>query len=126
MKKVILILMMVFGLNICTFAEDNDVNNVNDIERYDFKVNHRRLATTLEMSLDQMEMSETVLNELANDMLFASSMESDESKNKIVSNAVKKNIRYMGYILNKEQYKKYITLLNLTLQNKGFDLSKIQ
>lgn len=126
MKKVILILMMVFGLNICTFAEDNDANNVNDVERYDFKVNHRRLATTLEMSLDQMEMSETVLNELANDMLFASSMESDESKNKIVSNAVKKNIRYMGYILNKEQYKKYITLLNLTLQNKGFDLSKIQ
>lgn len=126
MKKVILILMMVFSLNICTFAEDNDVNNVNDIERYDFKVNYRRLATTLEMSLDQMEMSETVLNELANDMLFASSMESDESKNKIVSNAVKKNIRYMGYILNKEQYKKYITLLNLTLQNKGFDLSKIQ
>jgi len=126
MKKVILILMMVFGLNICTFAEDNDVNNVNDIERYDFKVNYRRLATTLEMSLDQMEMSETVLNELASDMLFASSMESDESKNKIVSNAVKKNIRYMGYILNKEQYKKYITLLNLTLQNKGFDLTKIQ
>jgi len=32
---------------------------------------------------------------------------------------VKKDIRYMHYILDEKQYKKYLLLLNTTLINRG-------
>jgi hypothetical protein len=33
--------------------------------------------------------------------------------------AVKKDVRYMHYILNEKQYKTYLLLLNTTLKNRG-------
>lgn len=125
MKKFILILVMMFSMSIYSFAEDSNATKVDNIERYEFKFNHRRLACVLEMSLDQMEMCESILNEFVNDMRFAASMDTEESRMKVTASAVKKNVRYMGYVLNKKQYRKYLTLLNVTLQNRGFDLSKI-
>lgn len=125
MKKFILIMFMMLSMSVYSFAEDSNATKVDNIERYEFKFNHHRLACVLGMSLDQMEMCESILNEFVNDMRFASSMETEESRMKVTASAVKKNARYMGYVLNKEQYRKYLTLLNVTLQNRGFDLSKI-
>ena len=41
------------------------------------------------------------------------------SRKKMVEVAVKKDVRYMGYILNEKQYKTYLLLLNTTLRNRG-------
>jgi hypothetical protein len=37
----------------------------------------------------------------------------------MVEKAVNKDLAYMNYILNKDQYRKYVMLLNTTLTNRG-------
>jgi len=125
MKKVFLMLVMMFTMSVYSFAEENEATKMAETERYELKINHRRLACTLDMSKDQMEMYGDVISEFENDMMFASVMETEESRNTIVANAIKKNIKYMHYILNDNQYKKYLMLLNLTLENRGFNIEKI-
>jgi hypothetical protein len=125
MKKVFLMLVMMFTMSVYSIAEENEATKMAETERYELKINHRRLACTLDMSSDQMEMCGDIVSELENDMMFASVMETEESRNTIVANAVKKNIKYMHYILNDNQYKKYLMLLNLTLEHRGFNIEKI-
>ena len=125
MKKFILILVMMLSMSVYSFADDSNATKVDNIEKYEFKINHRRLACVLDMSSDQMEITEDIIREFERDMVFASSMETEESRNKVVSSTIQKNIKFMGYVLNKKQYHKYLILLNLTLQNRGFDLDKI-
>ena len=114
-----------FTMSVYSFAEDSDTTKLANTEKYELKVNHRKLACALDMSKDQMEISDEIISELERDMVFASSMNTEESRDKIVANAVKKNIRYMSYILNDKQYRKYLMLLNLTLVHKGFDICKL-
>ena len=37
----------------------------------------------------------------------------------LVKKAATKELKYMHYVLNEKQYRKYNTLLNLTLENRG-------
>ena len=124
MKKFFLMMVMMLTMSVYSFAESNATKLANT-EKYELKVNHRRLAYILDMSKEQMEMSDEIISELERDMVFASCMDTEEGSEKIVANAVKKNIRYMSYILNDKQYHKYLTLLNLTLEHKGFDIYKL-
>ena len=124
MKKFFLMMVMMLTMSVYSFAESN-VTKLANTEKYELKVNHRRLAYILDMSKEQMEMSNEIISELERDMVFASCMDTEEGSEKIVANAVKKNIRYMSYILNDKQYHKYLTLLNLTLEHKGFDICKL-
>lgn len=122
MKKFFLIMVMMFTMSIHSFADNSETTSSDNIERYEFKINHRRLACVLNLSIDQLEMADDVMSEFERDMLFASTCEIGESRDNVVSNLVKKNVKYMGYILNAEQHRKYLTLLNLTLKNRGFNV----
>ena len=125
MKKYFIMLAMMLTMSVYSFAEESTATKMAETERYELKINHRRLACTLEMSSDQIEMSEDIISELEKDMMFASVMTTEKSRNAIVKNAVNKNIKNMRYVLNNNQYKKYLMLLNLTLEHRGFDLTKI-
>jgi hypothetical protein len=37
----------------------------------------------------------------------------------MMEKAIKKDLAWMDYILNKDQYRKYVMLLNVTLHNRG-------
>ena len=50
--------------------------------------------------------------------MFAAQYGKDE-RSKMVEKAVNKDLAYMNYILNKDQYRKYVMLLNITLANRG-------
>ena len=125
MKKYFIMLVMMLTMSVYSFAEESTATKMAETERYELKINHRRLACVLDMSSDQMEMSNDIISELESDMMFAAVMNTEESRNAVVANAVKKNINYMHYILNDAQYKKYLMLLNLTLEHRGFDITKI-
>ena len=125
MKKYFIMLVMMLTMSVYSFAEESTATKMAETERYELKINHRRLACVLDMSADQMEMSDYIISELERDMMFAAVMNTEESRNSIVANAVKKNIKNMHYVLNGAQYKKYLMLLNLTLEHRGFDITKI-
>ena len=43
----------------------------------------------------------------------------NEERAKLVEKAINKDLAYMNTVLNKDQYHKYLTLLNVTLVNRG-------
>jgi hypothetical protein len=111
---------MLFTMSVSIFAEDNNVTEVEKYEKYDFNVNTRKLANYLGLSSDQMESVEEISNEFERDMKFAYYENTNESRKRIVKNAVEKNINYMAYVLTHEQYRNYLKVLNVTLVNRGF------
>jgi hypothetical protein len=121
MKKVFLMLVMLFTMSVYSFAEDNNATEIERMEQYDIKVNNRRLANYLQLSEDQMESVEVVTKELTNDLKFAA-LECDESnRRKVTKNLIEKNIKHMSYILNKEQYHRYLVIFNATINNMKLD-----
>ena len=119
MKKYFLMLVMLFTMSVYSFAEDNNATEIERIEKHNIKVNTKKLANYLGLSQDQEEVVEVIEDEFSNDLMFAAVECSKESHNKVMNNLIEKNIKNMSYILNKEQYRKYLTVLNATISNRG-------
>lgn len=116
MKKFLIAIALMMASTLGALAEDNSANKV---EAYTLNINTRSLSRTLSLSDDQEEICSDVIKAFENDMLFAASNSSDESRKAVTKNAVDKNLKYMRMFLNDKQYKKYVMLLNATLTNRG-------
>lgn len=121
MKKIVLMMVMLFTMSIYSFADDTTAAKIDNIEKYDLKINNKKLNDFLGLDDDQVDCVDMYMSELQKNMFFAYEMKSD----KILVNAIDKHIKCMRYILNDEQYRKYLRLINLTLVNKGFDIGSL-
>ena len=117
MKKIVLMVVAMFMMT-ATFAENENNSAMKSVEAYDMTINMRKLAVVLDLTSDQMEAVQDIHNAFCNDMMLAAYAQADE-RGTLVKSAVKKDMRYMRYILNDAQYKKYELLLNTTLVNRG-------
>ena len=117
MKKIVLMVVAMLSMTM-SYAENENNNTVQNIDAYDMSVNMRKLAVTLDLNADQMEAVKDIHRNFCNEMMLAAYANSDERAT-LVDNAVKKDLRYMHYVLDHKQYKTYLTLLNVTLQNRG-------
>ena len=124
MKKVFLMLVMMFTMSVYSFAEDNNATEIERVERYDIKVNAKKLADYLQVTTDQFDAVEAITDEFTNDMAFAATESNKTGLLAVTKNAVEKNIKHMSYVLNREQYHKYLTVLNATLNNRGIDVTE--
>ena len=122
MKKVFLMLVMLFTMSVYSFAEDNSATEIERIERYDLKVNTRRLADYLQLSSDQYDAVESVADELSKDLKFAAVECNKQNRSAVTKNALVKNVKHMSYILNDDQMHKYLVVLNATVNNRGIDI----
>lgn len=122
MKKVIIMLAMVLAMNVAVNAASGDESKtqVENVEMYKFNINHEKIKKTLECGKEQADLVDYAIDEFENDMLFASTISEVTSRNKVVRNAIEKNLNLMGMTLDKKQYRKYLMLMNLTLMNRGF------
>jgi hypothetical protein len=118
MKKMILMVVAMLSMTMTSYAENENAENTLNVEAYDMSVNIRKLAVTLDMTFDQMESAEEIHRIFCAEMVLAAHANKDE-REALVDKAVKKDLRYMRYILDQKQYKKYLLLLNTTLQNRG-------
>jgi hypothetical protein len=98
-----------------SFAENEGMNTT---EAYNMTVNMKKLAQALNLSKDQVESVAEVHKTFSSEMLFAAQYGKDE-RTKMVDRAINKDLAYMNYILNQDQYRKYVMLLNVTLTNRG-------
>ena len=114
MKKIVLTLVALMSMT-TTFAENEGMNTT---EAYNMTVNMKSLAHALGLTNDQVESVAEVHKTFSTEMMFAAQYGKDE-RSKMVEKAVNKDLAYMNYILNKDQYRKYVMLLNITLANRG-------
>ena len=114
----ILMVVAMLSMTMMSYAENENAENTLNVEAYDMSVNIRKLAVTLDMTFDQMESVEEIHRIFCAEMVLAAHANKDE-REALVDKAVKKDLRYMRYILDQKQYKKYLLLLNTTLQNRG-------
>ena len=101
-----------------TFAENESAANTNTTESYNMTVNMKKLAQALNLSADQVEGVSEVHKTFSSEMMFAAQYGKDE-RAKMVDKAINKDLAYMHYMLNNDQYRKYVMLLNVTLSNRG-------
>jgi hypothetical protein len=111
-------------MSVYSFAEDNNATEIERIERYNVKVNTKKLADYLQLSSDQFEAVETVTNEFSNDLMFAAVQNGETSRKAVTKNLIEKNIKHMSYILNKVQMHKYLTVLNATMNNRNIAVNE--
>ena len=121
MKKYFLMLVMLFTMSVYSFAEDNNATEIERIERYNVKVNTKKLADYLQLSSDQFEAVESVTDEFSNDLMFAAVQDGETTRNAVTKNLIEKNVKYMSYILNKNQMHKYLLVLNATINNRNIN-----
>lgn len=118
MKKYFLMLVLMFTMSIYSFAEGNDATKIEKIEKYDLKVNLRRLSTVLDLNADQIEPFKFVEDEFQKDLMFIATECNDENRKAVTTNAIEKHIKHMHYFLNDKQFKTYLVLLNATVNNR--------
>jgi hypothetical protein len=115
MKKIILFAAFLFTMNVSVNAENDAVNNV---EAYSINANINSLVRYLNLSSDQIESVENIQKIFEENLRYASFVTNDESRRKMVNNSIEFSTKNMSYILNEEQYKKYLTILNVTINNR--------
>ena len=118
MKKYFLMLVMMFTMSVYSFAEDNNATEILRIEKFTVNVNTKKLGKYLELSKDQMESVEVIEEELSRDLMFAAVECNDNNRVAVTKNVLNKNLQHMSYILDREQYKKYVKVLNMTVINR--------
>ena len=67
-----------------------------------------------------MEAVENIHNTFNAEMQFAAQAGKEDRK-ALVDRAVNNDIKWMKYILDEKQYRKYLLLLNTTLNNRGLN-----
>jgi hypothetical protein len=117
MKKIVLMLVAMLTMTMAN-AENEDKNTTQVANAYDMTVNMRKLAVALGLTMDQMEIVQDIHHQFCNEMMLVSAVQGDE-RNELLEKAVKKDLRYMHFVLNEKQYNTYEMLLNTTLVNRG-------
>ncbi len=119
MKRLFLIVVAVLSITMA-FARNENLNKVDSTNAYNMSVNHARLADYLELSSDQLEAVKDIHSSFCADMLNAANSYGEERSN-MVQDALYKDLTYMSYILTKDQYNKYLRILNATFINRGLN-----
>ena len=119
MKKCILMLVAMLTISLHVFASDAKTTEIERVERYDLNVDLRRLGTFLNLSENQIDGMRTVETELHNDLMLAAFEDDAEVRKNAAKNAIDKHVKHVHFVLkNKEQYRKYLLVLNATIRNR--------
>ena len=122
MKRLFLMTIAMLSMTM-TFAENEEAKSVNNVEAYDMSVNMRKLSVALGLTNDQIEAVESIHNTFNAEMQLAALADTADRR-ECVKKAVNRDIKWMHYVLDEKQYRRYLMLLNTTLRNRGFDISE--
>ena len=70
------------------------------------------------MFFDLVVLMREIHNTVSKRMLIAAQMD-EESQRKFIDNVINYDLRQVRYVLNEKQYRKYVTILNATMRNRG-------
>ena len=119
MKKIVLTVVAVMSMTLAFAAGEND-NNTATTNAYKFNLSTYALSRALNLNQDQVDVVEDINRTFSAEMMNAAVSDSSEREAK-VNAAIKKDLSYMHYVLNNSQYREYVKLLNVTLNNRGLN-----
>ena len=119
MKKIVLTVAAVMSMTMAFAAGEND-NNTATTNAYKFNLSTYALSRALNLNQDQIDVVEDINRTFSAEMMNAAVSDSSEREAK-VNAAIKKDLSYMHYVLNNSQYREYVKLLNVTLNNRGLN-----
>ena len=102
------------------FADNEENNSVNSTNAYEMNISMHSLSRTLNLNRDQYDFVEDAINAFCADMMSIATTDNADRK-AMIRSAVQKNLSYTHGILNKAQFRKYVMLLNATLNNRGLN-----
>ena len=114
MKKMVLTAAAVFGFAVASVAADNNAVSTK------VNVNTAKLSEYLGLTAAQYDDVEAI-NEYFESEMAAADRASEEKKANKVRKAVLGNCKLMKEALSKEQYSKYLSVINATISNKGLN-----
>ncbi|MCD8296585.1 MAG: hypothetical protein LUC88_03335 [Prevotella sp.] len=117
MKRLLLVVVAVLSMAM-SFAGNEEMSSVDSANAYNMAVNPVKLAEYLELSSDQIEAVKDIHSYFCADMLNASCSNGEE-RNYMIKDALDRDLTYMSFILTKDQYDKYLRVLNATFTNRG-------
>lgn len=119
MKKIVLTVIAMLSMTMA-FAEGENVSNTNEMEAYTFTINNKKLSEALGLSRDQAETVADIEKFFCAQMMNIGEA-NQESRPEMLRNALKSNLSHMHTVLSEKQYRKYLMLLNATLNNRGLN-----
>jgi hypothetical protein len=119
MKK----LMMTLVATMCFSATVLAAGNQPTTEKWEGEINTYKLAQYLQLKSNQAEEVANICDYFAEQMKMA-----NRSKDymKALHRAIYGNLKLMKNVLTDEQYAKYTRVINITLQNNGVDIIKLE
>lgn len=114
MKKMVLTAAAVFGFAVASVAADKNTVSTK------VNVNTAKLSEYLGLTAAQYDDVEAI-NEYFESEMAAADRASEEKKANKVRKAVLGNCKLMKEALSKEQYSKYLSVINATISNKGLN-----
>lgn len=103
-----------------TFATTTPTTT-NDAATYSFNVNNNALARSLKLNEEQEYFVNIITSRFEYDMKRAGKA-TDADRQKKLRKAVKHNLGQMSQILTREQFRKYLTIINATFVNRGITI----
>lgn len=126
MKKIVLTLVALMSMTL-SFAADENSSKVNaaslDNAKYEMNINVYSLGRTLRLDGDTQEIVSYISNDLSKDLAKAGQANGEE-RTKLYKKAINHNLSYMRSVLDSDQYREYVKLLNVTLNNRGLNANK--
>ncbi|MDL2303866.1 hypothetical protein LJC72_00810 [Bacteroides sp. OttesenSCG-928-D19] len=117
MKRLVLVSAAVLLFSATGFAKGGEEASV---ANYNFDIKVSKLSHYLQLTSAQTSEVADICD-FFTEQMKAASYATKNQKAKI-DNAVYGNLKLMKKTLTDEQYKKYVKILNVTLQNKGIEL----
>lgn len=117
MKRMFLAVVAMLSMTMA--VAENENTKEFDRSVYKLEVNENKLGQALNLTADQYENVRYAQECLAVDMMRAGRGKNDEMRKARLKKAIKRNVGRMHYVLNEDQFRLYLRLLNVTLNNRG-------
>lgn len=117
MKKIVLTLIAVLTMS-TAFAENENTNAVAAANAYVMDVNMNSLSRALSLSADQRDAVRDIHTTFCTEMLNAATADRQERAS-LTHMAVKHDLYLLSVVLDRDQMRKYMAILNATFRNRG-------
>lgn len=121
MKKIVLAIVAMLSMTMAK-AENENLNTTNATSAYAFDVNMKSLSRALLLSSDQFDAVSGIQNTFNIEMMNAATADRSD-RTELTKTAVQHCLRHLSQVLDRDQMRKYISILNATFNNRGISLN---